>query len=168
VGQHAVSEFTRHHFATGGTIVKGGNQGEDRGAGVGRPVHVADMNLVERPLADAQHKRALHGMTIRHRWDRSQWPRSRRCQHRLAAGFCGKGDRVTGLHKVAAASNVKFFGKHTQTALASESRSTASRSCCRKTEPLAQLVATVRFWGTDLQGIELGCSGSRNRWLRST
>ena len=42
-----------------GEIVQGGDEGEDGRAGVGGPVHVADVDFVERGFADAEHQRAL-------------------------------------------------------------------------------------------------------------
>ena len=59
VGQNAVSEFARHHIQARGPIVEGRDQRKDRGAGVGRSVHVADMDFVERCFAYAQHQWAL-------------------------------------------------------------------------------------------------------------
>jgi len=59
VGQHAVGELAGHDFDAGGTVIEGRDEGEDGRTGVGGPVHVADVNLVERGFADAQHERAL-------------------------------------------------------------------------------------------------------------
>ena len=59
MGQHAVGELARHDFDAGGTVVQGRDQRKDGRTGVGGPVHVADVNLVERGFADAQHERAL-------------------------------------------------------------------------------------------------------------
>jgi hypothetical protein len=59
VGQHAVSEFACHDIQAAGPIVKGRDQREDRGSGVGSPVHVADVDFVERRLAHAEHQGTL-------------------------------------------------------------------------------------------------------------
>jgi hypothetical protein len=59
MGKHAISEFAGHHFSAGRTVIERGDEREDGGAGIGGPIHVADVDLVERGFAHAQHQRAL-------------------------------------------------------------------------------------------------------------
>ena len=39
--------------------IVGRNEGKDGGSGVGCPVHIANMNFVERSFADAEHERTF-------------------------------------------------------------------------------------------------------------
>jgi len=52
-------ELTCHDFGARRPIVEGRHQREDGRAGVGGSVHIADVNLIEGSLANAQHERAL-------------------------------------------------------------------------------------------------------------
>ena len=57
--QHAVGELAAMASKVGGLVIEGRNQGKDGSSGIGGAVHVADMDFVERRLADAQHQRTL-------------------------------------------------------------------------------------------------------------
>jgi hypothetical protein len=59
VGEHAIGELAGHNIQVGWTIVEGRDQGKDRRPGVGGPVHVANVDFVERRFAHAEHQRAL-------------------------------------------------------------------------------------------------------------
>jgi len=59
MGKDAVTEFARHAIKGGWTIVEGGNEGKDSSTCICSSIHIADVNLVEWCLADAQHKGAL-------------------------------------------------------------------------------------------------------------
>ncbi len=56
VGENTAGELVCHLVEGGRTEVVGRDQGKDGGPGVGRSVHVAEMNFVERRFADAQHQ----------------------------------------------------------------------------------------------------------------
>lgn len=58
MGKHAKSEFPRHVIQCVREIVEGRNHRKDGRPGVGGPVHVADMDLVERGFSDAEHQGA--------------------------------------------------------------------------------------------------------------
>ena len=84
MGEHAVGEFAGHGIEAGRAVVEGGDEREDGGTGIGGSVHIADVNLIQGRLADAQHQRpsffesyiggALDG------WARCRW-RCARVQH---------------------------------------------------------------------------------------
>ena len=57
MGQHPVGEFAGHSVEAGGAVVEGRDEWEDRSTGVGGSVHVADVNLIQGRLADAEHQR---------------------------------------------------------------------------------------------------------------
>ncbi len=59
MGERAKCELAGHVIQAGGLIVERRNQRIDRSPSVGGPVHVADVDLVEGRLADAQHQRAF-------------------------------------------------------------------------------------------------------------
>ena len=59
MGEYPVGELARHFVDRGGPIVKGRDERKDSRSGIGSAVQVADVDLVERDLADAKHQRAL-------------------------------------------------------------------------------------------------------------
>ena len=58
VDEHAIDKLARHLGGVFGQVVKRGNDREDGRAGVGCELHVAQMDAVERRLADAEDQRA--------------------------------------------------------------------------------------------------------------
>jgi len=59
VGEDAAREFVGHLVERDGAEVVRGNERKDGGPGVGGAVHVADVNFVERRLADTEHERTF-------------------------------------------------------------------------------------------------------------
>ena len=59
MSEYAVSEFARDGIQAGRTEVEGWDKWKDGGASVGGPVHVADVDFIERTFADAEHERPL-------------------------------------------------------------------------------------------------------------
>ena len=59
MSQHAVGKLAGHGVEAGGSIVKGRDQREDGSPRIGGSVHVADVHLIERRLANAEHERAF-------------------------------------------------------------------------------------------------------------
>ena len=57
MGEHAVGEFAGHVIKACRAVVERRNEREDRSSGICGSVHVADVNLIERRLADAEHQR---------------------------------------------------------------------------------------------------------------
>lgn len=57
MGQDAVGEFAGHVIEARWSVVEGRDQREDGSTGIGGFVHVADVNLIQRRLADAEHQR---------------------------------------------------------------------------------------------------------------
>ena len=57
--ENAADKLGGHLVGGLGPIVEGRNHGEDGSSGVGRETHVANVDLVERRLADAEHELAL-------------------------------------------------------------------------------------------------------------
>src|ERR1700739_2720554 len=58
MGKHPIRKLGGHGIEASGPVVKGRNQREDGSSGVGGTVHVADVDFVERSLANAEHQRA--------------------------------------------------------------------------------------------------------------
>src|SRR5437588_6234999 len=59
MGQDTAGKLVGHSFGGVGSIVEGRDQGIDGRPSIGGPVHVADVDFVERRLADAEYERAL-------------------------------------------------------------------------------------------------------------
>ena len=59
MGEDAAGELVGHLVESGRTEVVRGDEGKYGRAGVGGPVHVADVNFVERSFADAEHQRTF-------------------------------------------------------------------------------------------------------------
>src|SRR6202030_3168933 len=55
--EHAVREFLSHYLDACGMVIEGWDERKDGCAGIGGKRHVADVNFVERRLADAEHER---------------------------------------------------------------------------------------------------------------
>ena len=63
MGQNAAGELACDFFDRVGTIVESWDQWKDCGSGVGRPVHVAYVDLVQRSLANAKYERPFFFQT---------------------------------------------------------------------------------------------------------
>jgi len=59
VGQNSVGVFANEIVDRMRSEVEGGDDGEDGGSGVGGQAHVANVDLVQRSLAHAEHQRTL-------------------------------------------------------------------------------------------------------------
>ena len=59
MGDDSVDEVPGHVLGGLGVVVEGGNGGEDGGAGVGGELHVAQVDAIERGLADAEDEGAV-------------------------------------------------------------------------------------------------------------
>ena len=56
MGEHAVGEFAGHGIEAGRAVIEGRDEREDRSSRIGGSVHVADVNLIQGRLADAEHQ----------------------------------------------------------------------------------------------------------------
>src|SRR6185437_17023028 len=59
VREHAADELARHLVERGGKEVVRGDEGKDGRSRIGRAIHVADVDLIERSFANAEHKLTL-------------------------------------------------------------------------------------------------------------
>lgn len=59
MSEHAAGELVRHLIESGRAEIVGRYERKDGRSGIGGPVHVANVNFVERRLTDAKHQRAL-------------------------------------------------------------------------------------------------------------